>query len=59
VSKLYETDIGNAAWAVIEPHLPPGLAGRPRSTDPRAVGSDAIVAAARTMSVRVRFENHG
>ena len=36
--KRYGTDVCDAAWAIIEPHLPaakPG--GRPRSTDPRAV----------------------
>ena len=40
MSKLYDTDVSDAAWAIVEPHLPlakPG--GRPRSTDLRAVVS--------------------
>jgi len=38
MGKLYDTDPGDAAWALVEPHLPaakPG--GRPRSTSLRAV----------------------
>jgi transposase len=38
VGKLYDTDLSDAAWALIEPHLPaakPG--GRPRRTCLRAV----------------------
>lgn len=38
MSKLYQTDVDDTAWAIIEPHLPPTKpGGRPRSTDPRAV----------------------
>lgn len=38
MGKLYDTDAGGAAWALVEPHLPaarPG--GRPRTTSLRAV----------------------
>jgi putative transposase len=38
MSKLYDTDVSDAAWAIVEPHLPPAKpGGRPRSTDPRAL----------------------
>jgi putative transposase len=40
MSKLYDTDVSDAAWAIVEPHLPPAKpGGRPRSTDLRAVVS--------------------
>jgi putative transposase len=40
MSKLYGTDVSDAAWAIIAPHLPPARpGGRPRSTDLRAVVS--------------------
>lgn len=38
--KRYDTDVSDAGWAIIEPHLPPAKpGGRPRSTDLRAVVS--------------------
>lgn len=36
--KRYDTDVCDAVWVMIEPHLPPAKpGGRPRSTDARAV----------------------
>jgi putative transposase len=38
VTKRYDTDLSDAAWAVIEPHVPAALpGGRPRTTNLRAV----------------------
>jgi putative transposase len=38
VNKGYETDLSDAAWTIIEPHLPSALpGGRPRTTNLRAV----------------------
>ena len=38
MSRLYDTDLSDAAWAIIEPQLPAALpGGRPRTTDLRAV----------------------
>jgi putative transposase len=38
--KRYDTDVSDAGWAIIKPHLPPAKqSGRPRSTDLRAVVS--------------------
>ena len=35
---MYESDLSDAAWAIVEPQLPSALpGGRPRSTDLRAV----------------------
>jgi putative transposase len=35
---MYESDLIDAAWAIVEPQLPRALpGGRPRSTDLRAV----------------------
>jgi putative transposase len=48
MGKLYDTDLSDAAWALVEPHLPaarPG--GRPRGTCLRAV-VDAIFYLLRT-----------
>lgn len=48
MGKPYDTDLSDAAWALVEPHLPaakPG--GRPRTTDLRAV-VDAVFHLLRT-----------
>jgi putative transposase len=38
VSKAYDTDLSDTAWAIVEPHLPAALpGGRPRTTNLRAV----------------------
>ena len=38
MEKLYGTDMSDAAWALVEPHLPaPLLSGRPRTTCLRSV----------------------
>ena len=38
MSKSYDTDLNDGAWAIVEPHLPEALpGGRPRTTDLRAV----------------------
>jgi transposase len=38
MSRLYDTDLSDAAWVIIEPQLPAALpGGRPRTTDLRAV----------------------
>ena len=38
MSQLYDTDLSDLAWAVVEPQLPAALpGGRPRTTDLRAV----------------------
>jgi putative transposase len=40
MGKRYDTDVSDAVWAIIGPHLPPAKpGGRPRSTDIRAVVS--------------------
>ena len=36
-TQTYPSDITNAQWALIEPHLPVYPGGRPRTTDLRAV----------------------
>ena len=38
MGKLYDTELSDAAWALVEPHLPVSRAGgRPRRTSLRAV----------------------
>jgi putative transposase len=45
MGKLYDTDVSDAAWALVELHLPPAKpGGRPRSTDLRTVVSAIFVA---------------
>ncbi len=40
MSKLYDTDLDDAVWAVVEPQLPAALpGGRPRTTNLRAVNA--------------------
>lgn len=35
--KFYETDLGDAAWALVEPHLPVAMPGGRPSSRPAAI----------------------